>query len=438
MMRLWHKRPYYFKESKLEECIEILNNPACGWYQIHTFYLDKEPDMEELRWCVDKDDRMAMLLFHIGAYRNGEIEQAAIKRMRMILSFFSKYEKELIVRVVYDNVGKGLESEPFIFSILLSHVEQIGEVLSYYADRIYIFQGLFLGSWGEMHSTKFLAKKNLCAIQQILKRYLGDDTYISVRCPVYYRMLFSEINIQQKAGLYDDGIFGSNTNLGTFGERSKAEAGWENPWNPKEELAFIEELSMVAPIGGEVVCGENDMYPYDLLQTVDFLKKMHVSYLNRIHDKKVIDAWKSMTWKESGLWNGCNGYEYIGAHLGYRFRIIKTSVVFSRRRHEEKKAIVTIQIKNEGFSNCYQKMNVYLISQSEEGKSIIKKKINTDMRTLEPNKVVEVSVDITFLGDDIIYLCMMRDCDERKILFANHATQDGKVLLGEICKKEHR
>ena len=54
-------------------------------------------------------------------------------------------------------------------------------------------------------------------------------------------------------GLFDDGIFGSTTHLGTFGTMMREAAGWEKPWSRKEELEFIEQISRDFPCGGEAI-----------------------------------------------------------------------------------------------------------------------------------------------------------------------------------------
>ena len=55
-----------FQAAKLAESTAELSNPARGWYQIHTFLAEQEPDFEELRWCLHPKDTLAFLLIDIG------------------------------------------------------------------------------------------------------------------------------------------------------------------------------------------------------------------------------------------------------------------------------------------------------------------------------------------------------------------------------------
>ena len=54
-------------------------------------------------------------------------------------------------------------------------------------------------------------------------------------------------------GLFDDGILGSETDLGTFGVEPGSEAGWGSPWSTEDELIFEEQLCRYVPQGGEVL-----------------------------------------------------------------------------------------------------------------------------------------------------------------------------------------
>ena len=42
----------------------------------------------------------------------------------------------------------------------MRHMEQLGEVFSEYEDQIYIVQGVLVGNWAEMHSSRYLTREN--------------------------------------------------------------------------------------------------------------------------------------------------------------------------------------------------------------------------------------------------------------------------------------
>ena len=83
-----------FRAAKLEESTAELSNPARGWYQIHTFLAEQEPDFEELRWCLHPKDTLAFLLIDIGYFRDRDLDQEVLDRICRIFSFFSERSEE--------------------------------------------------------------------------------------------------------------------------------------------------------------------------------------------------------------------------------------------------------------------------------------------------------------------------------------------------------
>lgn len=78
---------------------------------------------------------------------------------------------------------------------------------------------------------------------------------------------------------------------------------------------------------------------------------MHVSYLNSMYDTDVLDKWKASVYNGKGIFNGCNGYEYIEKHLGYRYTISSSGLEFEP--YSDKTATLNISLENTGFAPCY-------------------------------------------------------------------------------------
>ena len=309
------------KKARLSESIEELKNPGRGWYQIHTFSAEKDFSREELRWCLGDGNTLALAFIDIGAYRERALDKTCLSNIDDILDCFEQYGRDVILRIAYDREGRAEEREPYSLSQVVEHLEQLGPVLSRHAEHIFVYQGLLVGSWGEMHSSRFITENRLERLADVLGRYLGGRTFLAVRRPVYWRMLHPDGNLDSyiKMGLFDDGIFGSDTHLGTFGRETAAEAGWGRAWRMEEELDFEEKLCVTAPQGGEALYEEGQAEKRSLAGTVERLKKMRISYLNCVYDRRILELWQHMTWEEKGPWNGVNGFDYIGRHLGYRF-----------------------------------------------------------------------------------------------------------------------
>lgn len=417
----WAKRKYNrssspFLPAEIRESTEELHNPACGMYQMYTLAVEQEPDLEELHWCMDNS--LVLVFFQIGHYRKIPLDETAIRHMDDVLAELSRAQKDVILRIAYDNTGKGLEQEPETFDRILEHMEHLAPLLHKYTSCIYILQGLFVGSWGEMHTSRYLSADKLVRLEKKLRQCIGAETYLAFRRPVHYRKIHKMTAPEFGTGIFDDGILGSSENLGTFGTQSQKKVGWEQPWSREEELQFLTELSRYAPIGGEAVLGDNPIYPYTLPDTIDLLTRMHLSYLNSAYDSRVHRAWEKMTYHQRGAWNGINGKEYIIRHIGYRYRVTEV-----RCSPEGEALHLSITIRNDGFSRAYRAIHPYIRTGEERSY------IEYDLQNLLPQQQCTLHVRVAS-GSGEILLGASWMPDRREVRFANRGIAGGQILLG--------
>lgn len=416
----------HFQAAELTESRAYLGNPACGWYHIHTFLLQQEPDMEELKWCVCREESLALLLFDIGAYRNEPLPEAALQRVRRVLSFFEKEGKQVIVRIVYDREGKGLLREPDTIDMVETHMKQIGAVLRTYEETLLLVQGLFVGSWGELHDSRYLSKERLHRLWTTLRTALGADICMAVRTPAQWRSLFEKGTkaAEVRTGVFDDGMFGSESNLGTYGTLQKEQADWETEWSRADEQAFIAELSAVVPYGGEAV-GEQENFT--LGQMVSELRRTGACYLNCVHDAKRLKQWKQMVWQQENgkadLWNGCSGYDYIGSHLGYRFVIREAG--WNARTGE-----LLVTVENTGFSTIKEEAELEIYCDAVE----VRQKVNAQPLEWQAGQVIELRTRLQPELSGRIYLQCRCRRNGQILHFANEPVAEA-VMLGVLTNR---
>ena len=121
-------------------------------------------------------------------------------------------------------------------------------------------------------------------------------------------------------------------------------------------------------------------------------------------------------------------YEYVGAHLGYRFWIRKVSV--KPERAEENCCLVEIEIENTGFAAFYQEGEVYL-ERRGTGEGFTAIKIPCDIRDWEAGGTRTIAC-VTKIGDCELFLSARRKKDGAIIPFANLSDEDGRAILGRI------
>ncbi len=414
--------------SELIESTEELYNPGRGWYQIHTFETGTCVTPEEMRSSLHETDALVLLLIRIPA-RPKALSQKDLDWIRSILRTFSEAGKDILLRFVYDLEGKGLENEPDRFAIVEKHFQQLSELMGTQQQFIFVYQGILVGSWGEMHTSRYLSSRYLSRLASIFRENTGGRIYHSVRKPVQWRQLFVREDWERaakiaKTGLYNDGILASETDLGTFGNQSGEEAGWEQSWLPLEELDFEERLCRYAPQGGEVVYGEMTE-KMSLEQIAGRLSRMNLSYLNRDHDKRVFEIWKKLRWEKEDVWQEMNGFDYIGRHLGYRF-VVRQAILKPKRKEMK----LQLEIENIGFARMYEEAELLLEYEDPNGNTEIWK-IETDVRNWNPGERVCLSQSL-ISGAGKYFLSMRRCHDGRRVYFANRQGEKGHLLLGEV------
>ena len=122
-----------------------------------------------------------------------------------------------------------MENEPSSIKIVKSHMKQLGSIICEHMSKkeslpgkILVHQGLFVGSWGEMHGSKFLSEARMKELSDTFLEATKGSCPIAVRKPVQLRQLScqktaSNINFT----LFNDAIFGSETDLAHTAQYAK-------------------------------------------------------------------------------------------------------------------------------------------------------------------------------------------------------------------------
>lgn len=430
---LWNRKSWQFAPEEFRESTGEIINPARGWYQIYTFCAQEPFAPEETRWCMSAGDALALVLIDISAYRKCPVDDAGLENIRAILEWFGQQGKDVILRVVYDREGKGMEREPSEFALVRTHMTQIAELMQELEIPVFLYQGLLVGSWGEMHSSRYLTSGKLAQLEQVLKNNT-DTSFYAVRSPMLWRWLRDLSSGCQapgnpeveRMGVFDDGILGSDTDLGTFSYEERSEGSWLRPWCREDELQFMEQLCRQVPCGGEAVHPEEGIEGHSLEEHVKRLRAMQLTYLNRVHDERLLSVWRSWTWKSEDVWNGCSGYDYIGRHLGYRFVVRSATAVLTKRSDE--RCAVRIEIENVGFAGLYQEVELYLKWQLVDGVTT-EEVISADLRRIAGGQRAVIEHE-TQLRAGKVFLAAKRKRDGMPVRFANDCKENENILLG--------
>lgn len=426
-----NKSGNFSAEVLKEQPLEI-DNPSRGWYRIVHFDATEDPAPLLVRNAGSVSDTLELVIIGISGFQDGPISYEAICNIKRILQWYKDWEREIILRISYDHEGKAPEREPFFFKYVLEHIKQVGEAIAEYSDVILVYQGLLVGNWGEMHTSRFLDPGKLKQLSDALQASSNGKVPTAVRKPVQWRMMHLDASISKipdarNCGIFDDAIMGSMTDMGTYGDRRRENARWDEPWCKEDELAFLQPIGWKIPVGGEVVAPPQGAM-LTLEESVAELKKLQVTYLNAYHDPVMLNTWREQKWEGNDCWKGVNGFRYIGAHLGYRYVVTGADSVKVSAMGQ--KSLVTVTIANVGFAGIYQPVSVCLEWQQKNGNRR-RDCMLQDLRTMNGKDTFTLTLELdNAVGD--IFLSMENKHTHKNYFFANVSDDRGRVLLGRI------
>ena len=125
-----------------------------------------------------------------------------------------------------------------------------------------------------MHSSNYMDEENMLTLIRHLASVTSPDIFLAVRTPEQWRTIAKTAeplspenaydgSLTARLSLFNDGMLGSDTDLGTYGESGSSSSSDFGKRPRQTELLFQEALCRFVPNGGEVVIDNpyNDL-PY--------------------------------------------------------------------------------------------------------------------------------------------------------------------------------
>ena len=411
-----------------------LANPYCGWYSIRGYMIsdDNVLQLPEEASAEGKENAGLVLLeINLKNYASCAISQTGLRQINDLLAAWKANGSQIILRFLYDWDGKGEASEPSDIAQIEQHMEQVSGIVNTYKESIWLMQGIFVGDCGEMHGTKHMGNGDAARLMEKLASVIDPSIYLSVRTPSQLRSILNTADLLTAAnafdgslasrlGLFNDGMLGSDTDLGTYGAAHAPELGLNIHWTRSEELSFQDQLCQYVPNGGEVVL---DNTFNDAENAISDLSAMHVSYLDQDYDAAVLNKWKNTAYTGTDpLYQGTSAYVYISDHLGYRYVLKDSSVTHASRFAPD--ATLSLSVKNAGFSGSYHKFQTKVTLVSENGNSLTLP-VDTDTRYWNAGETAQLSLDLNLSnlsnGTYNVYLKLQDTALNREIYLATTA-----------------
>lgn len=440
--------PVSYHSTPGQETDAVLDNPFRGFLHMHGFTLSEEdPDTaaQRTRRYVDSET-LPLVMFEINLknYAGTDLSDNALRQLDNILSELYSAKRQVILRFLYDWEGKALETEPDNVERILRHMDQVATVVNRYEASIFLIQSTFAGNFGEMHHTKFGSHEYNRLLMTHLSEVISPSIFLAVRTPSQLRGITQtrEIiapenafngSLSARLGLFNDGMLGSVYDLGTYDDSPNTDTTKpEDKGTREEEIAFQNALCQFVPNGGEAVLDN----PYsDLENALVDLANMHISYLSCEHDAAVLDKWKNSVYHGKDCFDGINGYQYIEAHLGYRY--VLSDSVLTHDALDSSSSALSFTIQNTGFAPSYRRFDGMLTLTHTDTGTEYSFPADIDIRTIgggsECTFTQPLELNNLPNGDYQVSFSLTDSYTGQTIRFASdNAVSDGSVQLGRL------
>ena len=207
-----------FRPAELQEIKEDVPGPDRGWFRLYTYDLsmagDVSPDLPDLK---ESSEALILLLIRIGSSYDEPQRTLIAGKITGIIDHFYEQGKDIILRVTYDTNGHALENEPYYYEQVLKDAGMIRSILAAAGNKIFVYQGLLVGNWGEMHTSRYTDVPSFTGIYDQIKGFgIGNEISLSHGC--FFAVRRPDIHMQLdnndvRLGLFDDAIFGSESDM---------------------------------------------------------------------------------------------------------------------------------------------------------------------------------------------------------------------------------
>ena len=306
--------------------------------------------LERLESCKKTNCTLHYLGVYLCDYLESDIPQEALDILRTHFELERKAGTKVILRHAYSWDNKWPVQEPEL-KWIKRHMDQLSPIWNEFKDVIYVFQGGFIGVYGEWHTLTNIKTNEQKG--ELVKHYLDltpKDRQIALRTPGHKRLVMKYINngkysladtitaetafndsYNSRLGNHNDCVFVNGNDAGTFGGTT--------------DKKLLRRESNYVSVGGES-CFVGDYTYCDCKYSNNHLRDYHWSYLSNHY--AIVDYWKN---------NGCN--KDLSTRIGYRF--VFNGVSFFGNFTAGGEFLMKMCLTNYGFASLINERKIELI-----------------------------------------------------------------------------
>lgn len=368
--------------DRFAESTETINNPGMGYTT--TLWYRCKPGNTPVQNPVGA---LVLMFVDIGAFSCGEngvtaddgtytpgtdypLDDAFFAGLRGTFANCRRNGSTVALRFRYDDDGT-CNPEPATFDMLKSHIRQIGEsgILSEYSDILMYVESGFVGCYGEQWGGKYCSLEQKAELLDLMLDIVPDPIPVTVRTPNIFAK-WAGISTAElgewtsepdsraaRVGLYDDGYMGSDSDLGTYGNR-------------EAETAWLGRQAVTSYFGGEFSGNLEFAQKYETYLPQNAIPEMyrtHLSYINSniwsLYQNYTFSADFDVPDGDHSAYYGQNVQKYIRDHLGYRFVLRGTELPEKAAQGDTMK--LRFSVENTGFANPIRAQKAELLLERD-------------------------------------------------------------------------
>ena len=342
-------------------------NPERGFYK---YAADPAKlDADYLNSITQQGYRLIYTPADLSQWRNQDLPQSYLNSLNDGFELMRQAGVKAVLRFAYDYEASGKDTN---LAQVKRHIEQLKPIINRNADVIAVWQGGFIGAWGEWHSSAngLNSDSNKKEIAQALLAALPANRQLNLRYP--YDLIkwygtpasaedFANNSEKARIGIHNDCYLTSIDDTGTYQPR--------HDQTIEAQRMFTRQHVQYTSFGGETCA------PVANARTTcsDILregKEFRLAYLNYDYHETFIDGWTK---------EGCMAD--VQKNIGYRIELSQFQI--SSQANASGSLKWALKLSNQGWARPINPRNIVVRFTSSSGSSKDVVLENTNLRTLD-------------------------------------------------------
>ena len=342
-------------------------NPERGFYK---YAADPAKlDADYLNSITQQGYRLIYTPADLSQWRSQDLPQSYLNSLNDGFELMRQAGVKAVLRFAYDYEASGKDTN---LAQVKRHIEQLKPIINRNADVIAVWQGGFIGAWGEWHSSAngLNSDSNKKEIAQALLAALPANRQLNLRYP--YDLIkwygtpasaedFANNSEKARIGIHNDCYLASIDDTGTYQPR--------HDQTIEAQRMFTRQHVQYTSFGGETCA------PVANARTTcsDILregKEFRLAYLNYDYHETFIDGWTK---------EGCMAD--VQKNIGYRIELSQFQI--SSQANASGSLKWALKLSNQGWARPINPRNIVVRFTSSSGSSKDVVLENTNLRTLD-------------------------------------------------------